>query len=222
MIDSVRTQKLISTYNRIGQAVRMRLLDHYPAKLIWEVFADTRRELMFLAPKTPFIGKKNIWQINLDTCVMNLALYRTLKKRRFEFKEAAQIQHDIVEAYRLSLPKPLHWAYRWYYFSPFHQKRLSQAATQSQKRQYPGDWVFTYIEGNGHGFDFGVDITECAIVKLYQAYGVEEEYLPHLCKLDHALSKILNLGFIQQGTLAKGEPVCDCRWKRGAATIRYC
>jgi hypothetical protein len=80
MIDSVRTQKLMNTYARIGQAVRMKLLDRYPAKLIWGVFEDTRKELAFLAPKIPYIGEKNIWQINLDTCVLNMALYRTLMK----------------------------------------------------------------------------------------------------------------------------------------------
>jgi hypothetical protein len=219
MIDSVRTQKLMNTYNQIGQAVRMRLLDKYPAKLIWSVFADTRRELTVLAPKIPYIGEKNIWQINMDPCVMNMALYRTLKKRRFELEEAAQIQHDIFDAYLQSLPRPMRWAYRWYYFSPFHQKRLSQAATQSQKRHYPGDWVFTYVGGNGHAYDFGVDITECAIVKLYRTHGVDDEYLPYLYKLDHAMSNILSLGITRNGTLAEGALVCNCRWKRSTATI---
>jgi hypothetical protein len=219
MIDSVRTQKLISTYNRIGQAVRMRLLDKYPAKLIWSIFANTRWELAALAPKIPYIGEKNIWQINLDTCVMNLALYRTLKKRRFELMEAAQIQHDIFDAYLLSLSRPVRSAYRWYYFSKLHKKRLSQAAEQSQKRHYPGDWVFSYVGGNGHAYDFGVDITECAILKLYRVHGVDEEYLPYLCKLDHAMSNILSLGITRDGTLAEGAPVCNCRWKHSAAAV---
>lgn len=219
MIGTVRTQKLMSAYNRIGQAVRMRLLDKYPAKLIWSVFADTRRELAVLAPKIPYIGEKNIWQINMDTCVMNLALYRTLKKRRFELKEAIQIQYDIFDAYLLSFPRPVRSAYRWYYFSKLHQKRLSQAAEQSQKRHYPGDWVFSYVGGNGHAYDFGVDITECAILKLYRVHGVEEEYLPYLCKLDHAMSNILSLGITRDGTLAEGAPVCNCRWKRSAVAV---
>ena len=219
MIASIRTQKIMHTYTQIGQAVRMRLLDHYPAKLVWGVFEDTRKELAFLVPKMPYIGDKHIWQINLDMCVMNMALYRALKKRNFGVNEAVHIQNDIFEAYLHSFPKPLHWAYHWYYFSQFHQQRLSRAAILSQKRQYPGDWVFSYVEGNGDGFDFGVDISECAIVKLCHAYRVDEEYIPHLCRLDHAMSNILSLGFIRHGTLAEGAPVCDCRWKRGAATI---
>jgi len=219
MTDSVRTQKLMNTYNRIGQSVRMRLLDRYPAKLIWGIFEDTRPELAILATKIPYIGEKNIWQINLDTCIMNMALFRTLKKRRFELQEALQIQQDIFETYRLSFPSPMKWAYRWYYFSHFHQKHLSQAAAQSQKRQYPGDWVFSYMGGIGHAYDFGVDITECAILKFYRANRVDDEYLPYLCKMDHAMSNILSLGIIRDGTLAEGASICNCRWTRKTAAI---
>lgn len=219
MNDSTHNYKLLSNFDRIGRAVRMRLLDRYPAKLIWGVFEGTRKELNFLAPNVPFIGKNNIWQINLDNCVMNIALYRTLKKWKFDMEEAVRVQNDIFEAYLHSFPKPMHWVYYWYYFSQFHQKQLNAAAAQSQKRQYPGDWVFTYVVGKDDGFDFGVDISECAILKLCHAYEVDEAYLPHLCKLDHAMSKVLNLGFVRQGTLAEGAPVCDCRWKRSASPV---
>ncbi len=216
MFDSARTQKLLAKYNQIGRAVRMRLLDYYPAKLIWGVIEDAGRELVFLAQKVPYIGENNIWQFNLDTCVMSMAIYRTLKRRKFDFNEAVQIQNDIFDAYMQHIPTPFRSAYRWYYFSPLHQKRLSDAAARSQRRQYPGDWVFNYVEGNGDGFDFGVDISECAIFKMYRVCGVDDGYLPHLCKLDHAMSNFLSLGFIRHGTLAEGSPVCDCRWKRAA------
>jgi hypothetical protein len=219
MNDSIRTQRIMNTYARMGQVVRMKLLDRYPAKLIWGVFEDTRKELAFLATKSPYIGEKNIWQSNLDTCLMNMALYRILKKRKFEVNEAAHIQYDIFDAYLHSFPNTLRWAYHRYYFSRFHQNRLRAAAVESQKRQYPGDWVFTYVEGNGDGFDFGVDISECAIVKLCRVYGIDDEYLPHLCKLDHAMNRTLSLGFMRNGTLAEGAPVCDCRWNRNAAAV---
>ncbi len=217
MNDSNRIRKLFNSYNQIGQAVRMRLIERYPAKLIWGVFEDARRELALLAPQIPYIGDKNIWQMNLDMCVMNMAMYRSLKKRKFQVDEAVQIENDVFEAYIQSFPKPLHRFYHWYHFSHFHQKRLRLAATRSQERQYPADWVFTYVEGDGDGFNFGVDISECAILKFSQAHRVEEQYMPHLCRLDHAMSDLFALGFSRQSTLASGAPICDCRWKRAAA-----
>jgi hypothetical protein len=35
---------------------------------------------------------------------------------------------------------------------------------------YPDDWVFEVVEGDGHDFAFGVDYTECGVVK-YLARG---------------------------------------------------
>lgn len=217
MMDSFRTQKLMTSYNRMGRAVRMRLLDRYHAKLIWGVIAETRQELATLIPKIPYIGEKNIWQSNLDTCTMNLALYRTLMRQGFELREAVKILYDISEAFLQSFPMPLRWAYRWYTFSPFYRRYLRLEAARSQKKQYPGDWVFTYIDGNDSAFDFGVDISECAIVKLYRAHGCEE-FVPYLCKLDLAMGKIFGLGFSRSSTLAEGGAICNCRWKREADT----
>jgi L-2-amino-thiazoline-4-carboxylic acid hydrolase len=218
MNDSIRTKVVLNNFNRVSQAVRMQLLDYYPSKLVWGIFDDTRKELGFLVPKVPYIGEKNIWQDKLDNCVMNLALYRVLKKWKFDVDEAIQVHSYVFDGYLYKVPRRLHWAYHGYHFSQFHQKRLSAAAAQSQKRQYPGDWVFTYLDGNNGTFYFGIDVTECAILKLCLSYRVDEAYMLHLCSQDRAMSKILCQGFVQNGTLVEGAPVCDCRWKRGTAT----
>jgi hypothetical protein len=220
MFNKTQQQKLISGYDRLVRAVRLRLLGYYPAKLVWSVFSDTRWEFEQLIPKIPPIGDKNVWQFNLDASAMSLALYRTLKKQDFTIPEATQMVHRIYEAYLLSFPKSLRMAYSWYYFSPWSQARLHQGAAHSQLRKHPQDWVFTYVKGDGLAFDIGVDITECAILKFYRAQGAEE-FIPHLCKLDNIMGKYLNLGFIRQGTLAEGAAICDCRWKRGAETLNW-
>ena len=40
-----------------ARAVRLRLLDHYPAKLVWGVIADARQEFTALIPTIPSIGQ---------------------------------------------------------------------------------------------------------------------------------------------------------------------
>jgi hypothetical protein len=217
MLEQDHQRKLLSSYDRIMRTVRLRLLSHYPAKLIWSVIADSRRELVNVIPKIPSIGEQNIWQQNLDNSSMGLALYRSLKKQYFSFNEAARMIYMVFETYWVNYPKPLRWVYGWYYFSPWFQDRLRQSAANSQFRKYPQDWVFTYVKGDGIIFNAGVDISECAILKFYRAQRAEE-FTPHWCKLDHAMGKILGLGFTRHGTLAEGAAVCDCRWKRGAET----
>ncbi len=210
-------EKLLIQYDRMVQAVRIQLLQQYPSKLIWRMFADTRRELETLIPEIPPIGEKNIWQQNLDASAISLALAVTLRKQAFTNTEIAQMIYRIFEAYLLSFPKPLRHAYGWYYFSPWQQDRLRRGAAASQMKIYPQDWVFTFVEGDSSSFDMGVNITECAIQKFYRAQGAEE-LVPHLCKLDNAMGKFLGLGLKRQGTLVEGAVVCDCRWKRGAET----
>jgi len=39
-------------------------------------------------------------------------------------------------------------AYFWYFFSALHKNGLRESALRSQHRRYPGDWVFTYVEGD--------------------------------------------------------------------------
>ena len=220
MLDKNRQQKLLADYDRMARSVRLRLLENYPAKLVWGAIADTRREFTTLIPKIPYIGEKHVWQSNLDASAMYLALYRTLKKSGFTVNEAVQMTYAIFEAYLKKFPNLLRLAYPWYYFSPLYQNRLRHSAAASQLRQYPEDWVFTYVEGDGFTFDAGVDITECAILKFSLAQGAEE-CVPHLCKLDHAMGKYLSLGFFRRETLAEGAVVCDCRWKRGAETLSW-
>ena len=219
MADLIRKQKLLDDFDRMGRTVRMKLLDryYYSAKSIWNITAQARQEFAALIPQIPYIGEKNIWQLNLDACAMDLALYRALKKQGFTFTEAVQMMYDIFEAYLQSFPRPMRLAYRWYYFSPFYQHYLRRGAALSQLRRYPEDWVFTYVGGDGSVFDIGVDITECAIVKFCYAQGAEH-LVACLCKLDHAMGKLLGLGLARTGTLAEGAPVCDCRWKYGAET----
>ncbi len=209
-------ERLLKGYNRMARSILPGMYEKYPSKWIAAAVTDTRQEFLRLIPQIPFIGENHIWQFNLDTAAMNLALYRALRKQGYSTEEIARMASDMFEAYLLSFPRPLRWAYRQYYFSSYSLNRLRRAAQASQLRRYPEDWVFTYVEGNGV-YDAGIDIHECAIVKFFHAQGAEE-FAPHLCPLDHLMGNLLGLGFSRAGTLAGGAAVCDCRWKRGAVS----
>ncbi len=217
MLSITQNGNLLSNFDRLARSVRMRLLEHYPAKLVWGVVADARLEVARLIPKIPNLGKGHIWQADLETSVMILALYRALKKYGASRSEFTHAIYDVYEAYLNSYPAVLHQVYRKYYFSQYHQDRLRRGATRSQLRRYPVDWVFTFVEGDGISSDFGIDIHECAILKFFRAQGVVE-LTPYICYQEAALGKILGLGFNRKNTLTNGATVCDCRWKLGAET----
>lgn len=204
--------KLLAEYERVVQAIRLRLLDYYNPKMVWGLIAETRRELGSLISEIPYIGEHHVWQSNLNMSVMSLALYKVLLKNNFLIDEAAQVTDDIFQVYLRSFPRPLRMAYLWYFFSALHKNGLRESALRSQQRRYPGDWVFTYVEGDGKTFDIGVDISECAILKFYQAHQAEG-FIPYLCHFDDTMGRLLGLGFKITGTLAGGSNLCDCRWK---------
>jgi hypothetical protein len=96
-------------------------------------------------------------------------------------------------------------------------RRLEKAARRSQARRYPGDWVFEVVHGDGESFDFGVDMTECGIVKFFHSQGADE-VVPYLCELDYIGAETMGVGLQRTKTLAWGCDRCDFRMTKDATT----
>jgi hypothetical protein len=104
----------------------------------------------------------------------------------------------------------------WWSFTPparhYHERR----ALWLQERQYPGNWVMTVNAGDDH--DFGVDYTECGILKFCREQGASE-LMAYLCPTDYFLSERMGLGLKRTTTLGEGYARCDFRFKKGAPTV---
>jgi len=94
---------------------------------------------------------------------------------------------------------------------------MKKCAAESQKRLYPGDWVWSSFEGDGKEFDSGADFTECAICKFFRAQDASD-LAPYLCRTDFAVSRAFGMGLVRTMTLAEGEDRCDFNYKRGRET----
>jgi hypothetical protein len=99
-------------------------------------------------------------------------------------------------------------------------EKLKALATRSQKRQYPEDWVMTFVEGNGQDFTYGVDVTECAIQKYLAKQGAPE-LTRYLCLTDYVSSETMGRGLVRNKTLAEGCALCDFRYKQGRPSYLY-
>jgi hypothetical protein len=118
-----------------------------------------------------------------------------------------------------SYPKLLAGAMGFYQMSGFGQRPMRRAALESQERVYPADWVFRFVEGDGEAFDWGIDYTECGIVKFFRAQGAGE-LAPYMCLADYPVSEALGTGLIRNTTIAEGAERCDFRFKRGRKLAR--
>jgi hypothetical protein len=142
-------------------------------------------------------------------------MYRSLQARGASTEEAARILYLGATSFFNGFPT--RWLMRWQGRRMSGRKFLEQrkhAAAISQQRRYPDDWVFEFIEGDGHNFAFGADYTECGIVK-YLAREGAPELAPFLCWLDYPQFAVMHLRLDRTETLAQGGQRCDFRISRG-------
>jgi hypothetical protein len=215
--------KLLRDFDKtLGKHGRRVLAQHYGDDLAGQILLEQRREYEALIPKIPNVGgKENLQALALRRiiiqCAWALALYRAMKSRGKTADETGRVLYEGVEAMLRSIPGPLRYiAGRWQ-FTRFNTGKLKKQASESQKRLYPDDWVWTYVEGDGREFDYGFDMAECAIVKFFHAQGADE-FVPYVCRLDFPMSKAMGAGLVRTTTLAEGGEKCDFRYKRGRET----
>jgi len=179
---------------------------------------DIRQEYKALTPEIPYIGgEDNMFTEWLIYGAYYLAVYRVLKAERQSVVTAGKVIFDTFQA-MADYPK---WLLRLVGSLTYNERyvnQLKEAVAKTQERRYPGDWVATFIEGDGEEFDYGIDITECGICQFYHAQGADE-LAPYLCLSDCVVSNAFDRGLVRYKTLAEGAEVCDFRYKKGRETF---
>jgi hypothetical protein len=177
-------------------------------------------EYRALAPQIPDIGgKENMFTEWLIFGAYYLAVYRVLAAEGHPVEDAGRIIFDTFQA-MADHPKWLLRLVGSLKYGEGYVKRLRKAVERTQRRRFPGDWVASFVGGDGKAFDYGLDITECGICKFYRAQGAEE-LAPYLCLSDYVVSRAFDRGLVRYRTLAEGDTVCDFRFKKGRGTFVY-
>jgi len=158
-----RKSKLLKDFDKTVKRVRKVFVSYFGDDLTDTIVRETRQQFEALISKLPFIGgKKNPLIKNLVESAYCLAMYRVLKNHGKTAEEVGKIIYESVEAELDRYPEFLLHLLGRLRFTKYFMKKRKKMATESQKRRYSGDWVFTFIEGDGKEFDFGIDYTECA------------------------------------------------------------
>ncbi|MGE5415726.1 MAG: L-2-amino-thiazoline-4-carboxylic acid hydrolase [Acidobacteriota bacterium] len=178
---------------------------------------EIRSEYEIIIPQIPFIGHKNPSLVFLIPKSRYLAIYRVLRRRGITFEETTQIMYRMGEAELDAIPLLLRRIVGFFWFSSIYKWRIKKRAQESQERQYPGGYVFEYVEGDGRTFDYGIDYTECAGCKFFTQQGVPE-LSPLMCAIDIAASERFGWGLTRTMTIADGHQKCDFRYKKGGKT----
>ena len=194
------------------------LISHYGSDLVDIILKESRHEYDTLISEIPDIGgKKNTREKHLIRSVWVLALYRALKSHGKTTEEVGRLSYELAEAQLASTPWWIRQLLGRWWFTKYSLNKKRKDALESQKRRYHENWVLTFVEGSGKEFDFGTDITECAVCKFFHAQSADE-FTPYICRTDFPLSQALGLGIVRTTTIAEGGKVCDFRYKRGRET----
>jgi hypothetical protein len=187
------------------------LSNRYGDQFTQSLLQAVRERFEELIPEIPYIGgERNHLTWSLISSVQYLAFFQTMDDFGKPAGESGKVLYDAIETLEPAPPIP-------------PAKRLSQQelmerrrkrAEWSQKREFKGDWIYEFVEGNGRDFDFGYNFTQCATDKFYRAQGAQA-YMPYYCFLDFPICQRDGLGLHRTMTLSENHPVCNFRFKVG-------
>lgn len=177
------------------------------------ILQESRAAYEALLPQVPYIGgDDNTLTETLFMSAIALAFYQVMLAHGQPVKESGRILYRAIESL-FGFNDPLSAAQSRNSTGKAAQDEFRRMEKWSQQSRYPGDWKLTFVEGTAD-FDFGVDYTECGIVKFYKAHQADE-LAPYLCLGDFPISKMMDSGLVRTTTLAHGGPRCDFRFKAG-------
>lgn len=203
-------KKILSELRPLYASLRQELEGKYSAEFADTIMKETQAGYEQLLPALSDIGGDgNILTPNYYQGAMALVFYQVMKDHGETVDEVGEALYRACED--------------WLRYNPMNsmsggmskgdtaQDGRRRSAERSQQREYPDDWVFEYIPGDGRSFEWGMDYTECGIQKLYLAHGAVE-LTPYVCLLDFPMSQALKTGLERTTTLALGGEYCDFRF----------
>ena len=211
-----RQNRLLKDLDSYVKTTRPVLVRYFGAD-VDAMIAETRGQYAELIPQLPYIGgRQPLTQFVIFTGLW-LAVYRTARAHGKSREETGAMIYEICREFLRASPRFLFSLMGSMNFSFLYLYRLRKAAAKSRLREFPADYVYNFIEGDGQTFDYGVDYVECASCKFLAAQGASE-LAPYLCPVDILYSEALGWGLRRTMTLAEGAEKCDFRFKRGGTT----
>lgn len=205
---------LMKQYDKGAKFQKEVLTRHFDESRVNRWLVQARKSYESFIPQFPYIGgKENEFTRYLMYPSGIMPTVKILRDEGVPIRKIGQIIFEISTEYYNAIHALVKWYVRSTYFGEEKKAHLRAAAHKSQLRQYPGDWVFKFMEGDGKTFQYGLDMMECGLVKFWSAQGLEE-FTPYLCLTDWALWQAMGIETMRTQTIANGATHCDFRYIR--------
>ncbi|MFX1280796.1 MAG: L-2-amino-thiazoline-4-carboxylic acid hydrolase [Promethearchaeota archaeon] len=205
---------LMRTFDAMLLIAKQTLIDNFGEEKCNEMVTSTRNEFEKLIPHLPYIGgNDNRLTEPLINAAGLLPILRSVEKQGLEFREIGRITYELFEAFYRMIPQSED------IFSEEYLNKERKRARESKLKNYPGDWVSNFIEGDGKTFTFGVDYSECGVYKFYKSQDAEH-FMPLVCIADFAQARAYGYGLTRTQTIGNGADICDFRYLKGGSIPR--
>jgi len=218
-----KKSKFMKSFDERLTVVNEELRKKFDDKKSEELINQMKLEFEIILPDIPYIGgQKSPLTLVLVKCMSDLAIFRTLEKVGFSFREIGEFHYNYVLAVHNLRKEALEKAGKTpseYPFDPVYMDYQKKLTEDTQLNLYPDDWVMDFVEGDGESFEWGWDITECGVQKAFKKLG-DEKYLPFICLGDFYEAEGLGFGFSRTQALGFGAPLCTHRFVKNYKTPR--
>lgn len=150
-----RKGRLMRDFDQVVKRVAPVFATRYGRAEAAALATDARHEFETILPELPYIGGMQPHTQFVVSGGWFLAMTRALGRHGRPVVEAGELVFQVSEHYLRVVPGFARHFLGSVSFSPRYLRKLRQRAAESQKRQFPGGYVFTYVEGDGTRFDYG-------------------------------------------------------------------
>ena len=214
---SQRTKRLKS-FDKIAKRTQKCLMNRYEEDFSKVIIAETRKKFDQIIPDLPYIGgNKNQFTPVMVINGWIISFFRVMRNHEKTTEEVISVCCEVADDYMNSLPRFFLWLAGKLAFGKLILRRMKKQADQSQKRQYPNDFVYTFVEGDEKTFDWALEFSECAVNKFYEAQGVEA-LKPYCNFFDVTYSRYMCMGINANMTIGNGCQTCKLQYKKGRET----
>ncbi|MFX1233116.1 MAG: L-2-amino-thiazoline-4-carboxylic acid hydrolase [Promethearchaeota archaeon] len=211
-------KKIFKEFNLLIKTAKTVLSSKNSELILDSIEKEAQIEFENLLSRLPYVGgNRSPFTSFMIQSAETIALYKASKSLNLSRREIGELIYDIAENSAQSIPSLKKWLFRKAVFSKKMKNSWREWLKESQKREYPENWVGDFIDGEGKMFDYGFNFTECGWIKLIKNEGAED-IAPYACLCDFARMKAIGVGFKRTKTIANGAEICDFRFVKNFPT----
>ena len=209
--------KLMKRYGYSLQIAKDLLMEKFDESKSEEVINQMRKQFEDLLTKMPDVGgKKNFLISTLIDKVSLLAMFFILENEGYTYREIGEFCSNFIEKQTkeyMERAEKKGIDVLDLYFNDVFLNSAETHCNDTLKRKYPDNWVMEYVDGTNEDFDYGLNVSECAVHKAYKHLG-GEKYSPFGCLIDYDQAHVIGFGLTRTKSLANGAAGCDHRYTR--------